>query len=260
MPGAGGHQGGQFHLWHRAPGRHRLGLHHPRLRARALARRRRRPSSIRPNITGSAPPRRKRAWRRCGRPPPGCAACRTPPREEVVFGGTSLATDTGLFPTILNRLIGTRFKVIVGYKSSTDVDLAMERGEVQGKIWTWGSLKSGNTADWVEDEEGLAAGAVRSAESQGLARSAAGARLRQDARGPPGHGIDLLADRARLSFVHGPGRPARAGRDHAPRVRQDDARSRVHRPDEAAEPGARSGHRRGRAGDRANGSIRCPHR
>src|SRR5579872_5103531 len=73
--------------------------------------------------------------------------------DEVVFGGTSLATDTGLFPTILNRLIGTRFKVIVGYKSSTDVDLAMERGEVQGKIWTWGSLKSGNTADWVADKK-----------------------------------------------------------------------------------------------------------
>jgi tripartite-type tricarboxylate transporter receptor subunit TctC len=70
--------------------------------------------------------------------------------QEVVFGGTSLATDTGLFPTILNRLIGTRFKIIVGYKSSTDVDLAMERGEVQGKVWTWGSLKSGNTAGWVE--------------------------------------------------------------------------------------------------------------
>src|ERR1700722_19426229 len=73
--------------------------------------------------------------------------------QDVVFGGTSLATDTGLFPTILNRLIGTRFKVIVGYKSSTDVDLAMERGEVQGKIWTWGSLKSGNTADWVADKK-----------------------------------------------------------------------------------------------------------
>ena len=73
--------------------------------------------------------------------------------QEVVFGGTSLATDTGLFPTILDRLIGTRFKVIIGYKSSTDVDLAMERGEVQGKIWTWGSLKSGNTAGWVEDKK-----------------------------------------------------------------------------------------------------------
>src|SRR6266699_2671701 len=72
-------------------------------------------------------------------------------REEVVFGGTSLATDTGLFPTILNRLVGTRFKVVVGYKSSTDVDIAMERGEVQGKIWTWASLKSGRTANWITE-------------------------------------------------------------------------------------------------------------
>jgi tripartite-type tricarboxylate transporter receptor subunit TctC len=72
-------------------------------------------------------------------------------QEEVVFGGTSLATDTGLFPTILNKLIGTRFKVVVGYKASTDVDIAMERGEAQGKIWTWASLKSGRTANWVAD-------------------------------------------------------------------------------------------------------------
>ncbi len=74
-------------------------------------------------------------------------------RNEVVFGGTSLATDTGLFPTILNKLIGTRFKVVVGYKASSDVDLAMERGEAQGKIWTWASLKSGRTATWVSDKK-----------------------------------------------------------------------------------------------------------
>ena len=74
-------------------------------------------------------------------------------REEVVFGGTSLATDTGLFPTILNKLIGTRFKVVVGYKASTDVDIAMERGEAQGKIWTWASLKSGRTANWVAERK-----------------------------------------------------------------------------------------------------------
>jgi tripartite-type tricarboxylate transporter receptor subunit TctC len=72
-------------------------------------------------------------------------------RQEVVFGGTSLATDTGLFPTILNKLIDTKFKVVVGYKASTDVDVAMERGEAQGKIWTWASLKSGRTASWVTE-------------------------------------------------------------------------------------------------------------
>jgi tripartite-type tricarboxylate transporter receptor subunit TctC len=74
-------------------------------------------------------------------------------KDEVVFGGTSLATDTGLFPTILNKLIDTKFKVVVGYKASSDVDLAMERGEAQGKIWTWASLKSGRTATWVADKK-----------------------------------------------------------------------------------------------------------
>jgi tripartite-type tricarboxylate transporter receptor subunit TctC len=74
-------------------------------------------------------------------------------QEEVVFGGTSLATDTGLFPSVLNKLIGTKFKVVVGYKSSTDVDIAMERGEAQGKVWTWASLKSGRTATWIVEKK-----------------------------------------------------------------------------------------------------------
>jgi tripartite-type tricarboxylate transporter receptor subunit TctC len=74
-------------------------------------------------------------------------------QEEVVFGGTSLATDTGLFPSVLNKLIGTKFKVVVGYKSSTDVDVAMERGEAQGKVWTWASLKSGRTATWIAEKK-----------------------------------------------------------------------------------------------------------
>jgi tripartite-type tricarboxylate transporter receptor subunit TctC len=74
-------------------------------------------------------------------------------QEEVVFGGTSLATDTGLFPSVLNKLIGTKFKVVVGYKSSTDVDIAMERGEAQGKVWTWASLKSGRTATWIAEKK-----------------------------------------------------------------------------------------------------------
>jgi tripartite-type tricarboxylate transporter receptor subunit TctC len=74
-------------------------------------------------------------------------------REELVFGGTSLATDTGLFPTVLNRLIGTRFKVVVGYRASPEVDLAIERGEVQGKMWTWGALKSGRTAGWLAEKK-----------------------------------------------------------------------------------------------------------
>ena len=62
--------------------------------------------------------------------------------KEVVVGGTAASQDTGLYPAVMNNLIGTKFKIVTGYPSSTAVDLAMQRGEVQGKIgWTWGSLK-----------------------------------------------------------------------------------------------------------------------
>jgi tripartite-type tricarboxylate transporter receptor subunit TctC len=72
-------------------------------------------------------------------------------KKEVIIGATTLAQDTGVFPTVLNQFIGTKFKIVSGYKSVGDVDLAMERGEVQGKVGTtWGSLNSGRSADWVK--------------------------------------------------------------------------------------------------------------
>lgn len=72
-------------------------------------------------------------------------------QKEIVVGGTAPGQDTGLYPLVLNKLIGTKFKVVTGYASSSEVDLAMQRGEAQGKIgWTWGNLNAGNTADWVK--------------------------------------------------------------------------------------------------------------
>jgi tripartite-type tricarboxylate transporter receptor subunit TctC len=73
-------------------------------------------------------------------------------KQEVVLGGTAPSQDTGLYPVVINKLIGTKFKVITGYKSSSEVDLAMQKKEVQGKIgWTWGNLNSGTTAAWLKD-------------------------------------------------------------------------------------------------------------
>ena len=73
-------------------------------------------------------------------------------QREVVVGATSIAQDTGIFPRALNRVLGTRFKIVTGYASLGAVDIAMERGEVQGKIGsTWKSLNSGPSAHWVKD-------------------------------------------------------------------------------------------------------------
>src|SRR5215831_18461068 len=74
-------------------------------------------------------------------------------RTEVVVGATSVAQDTGIFPRALNRIIGTKFKIVTGYASVGAVDLAIERGEVQGKVGsTWKSLNSGPSIRWVPDK------------------------------------------------------------------------------------------------------------
>jgi tripartite-type tricarboxylate transporter receptor subunit TctC len=74
-------------------------------------------------------------------------------QREVVVGATSIAQDTGIFPRALNRVLGTKFRIVTGYASVGSVDIAMERGEVQGKVGsTWKSLNSGPSARWVPDK------------------------------------------------------------------------------------------------------------
>jgi tripartite-type tricarboxylate transporter receptor subunit TctC len=55
-------------------------------------------------------------------------------RNELVVSGTSPAAPPSAYPRLLNKLLGTKFKVIDGYKSSQEALLAMERGEVEGHV------------------------------------------------------------------------------------------------------------------------------
>jgi tripartite-type tricarboxylate transporter receptor subunit TctC len=53
--------------------------------------------------------------------------------KEFIVGGTGAGSQMETMPAMLNKLFGTRIKVISGYKGGNDVYLAMERGEVQGR-------------------------------------------------------------------------------------------------------------------------------
>ena len=53
--------------------------------------------------------------------------------KELIVGGTGVGSGTVLFPTIFNALLGTKIKIVQGYKSGNNIDLAMERGEVFGR-------------------------------------------------------------------------------------------------------------------------------
>jgi tripartite-type tricarboxylate transporter receptor subunit TctC len=52
---------------------------------------------------------------------------------EVVVGTDGVGSGMHIIPTALNSILGTKFKIIGGYKDTGDVILAIDRGEVQGE-------------------------------------------------------------------------------------------------------------------------------
>jgi tripartite-type tricarboxylate transporter receptor subunit TctC len=69
--------------------------------------------------------------------------------RDVPLGGVGTTSDSYIYPTLVNGLLGTRFKVINGYAGTKEIHLAMERGEVMGRGGnTWASVLSSDP-DWV---------------------------------------------------------------------------------------------------------------
>ena len=71
----------------------------------------------------------------------------------MIVGGTGPGADTDTFPRVLNNVIGTKLQLITGYPGGSDVDLAMERGEVEGRCgYSYSSLVS-RRGDLIEDNK-----------------------------------------------------------------------------------------------------------
>jgi hypothetical protein len=74
-------------------------------------------------------------------------------QREVPVGAVGTASDSFIFPTIINELLGTRFKPIPGYAGSAQIHLAMERGEVMGRGGnSWASVQTANKS-WVTENK-----------------------------------------------------------------------------------------------------------
>ena len=70
--------------------------------------------------------------------------------SEMLVGGTGPSATT-TYPTLLNAVLKTKFKIIAGYKGSGQILLAMEQGEVQGVCLSWPTLKAAKP-DWTRDK------------------------------------------------------------------------------------------------------------
>jgi len=71
--------------------------------------------------------------------------------RETVIGASARGAITFFYPALMNELIGTRFKIVTGYTGGNQINLAMERGEVEARNNTWSSWKA-TKPTWLKDK------------------------------------------------------------------------------------------------------------
>ena len=73
--------------------------------------------------------------------------------HQLLVPGTGAGADSEIMPLAFNRLAGTRFKIIEGYRDTSIAALAMERGELDGlAYWSWSAIMAARP-DWVRDKK-----------------------------------------------------------------------------------------------------------
>ena len=74
-------------------------------------------------------------------------------QKQLIVGATAAGTTLVDFPLVTNRILGTRFKVVRGYDSTPQINVAMERGEVEGIGGIgWQSVKT-QVPQWIADKK-----------------------------------------------------------------------------------------------------------
>ncbi len=73
--------------------------------------------------------------------------------KDFTLGGMGSASETDTLSMLLRNLFGAKMKLVSGYPGGNDVNLAIERGEVDGRCgWSYSSIKSQKTA-WLKEKK-----------------------------------------------------------------------------------------------------------
>jgi len=71
-------------------------------------------------------------------------------KHEVILAASAKGSETYFYPQLANALLGTRFKMVMGYPGTAAMSVAMERGEVQGRGGAWETWPA-TRPEWVKE-------------------------------------------------------------------------------------------------------------
>jgi hypothetical protein len=73
--------------------------------------------------------------------------------RELLVGSTTVGTTMNDFPLLLNDLFGYKFKIVRGYQGTPQINLAIERGEIEGNAGVgWASVKA-LAQNWIDEKK-----------------------------------------------------------------------------------------------------------
>ena len=73
-------------------------------------------------------------------------------RKALTIGATGKLGPLALNVDLSNALLGTKFKLVLGYPSGNEVNMAMDTGEIQGRTNQWTSWKT-QRPDWIANKK-----------------------------------------------------------------------------------------------------------
>ena len=74
-------------------------------------------------------------------------------KKKWIVGGVGAGSDTDIFALVINNTLGAKMKLVTGYPGGSDINLAIERGELDGRCgWSWSSIKS-TGAKWLKEKK-----------------------------------------------------------------------------------------------------------
>ena len=68
---------------------------------------------------------------------------------SATFGSTGAGADSTVIANLANRLLGTKIKIVSGYKGVAEYLLAFEGGEIEGAVTTYAALMTARP-DWIK--------------------------------------------------------------------------------------------------------------
>jgi tripartite-type tricarboxylate transporter receptor subunit TctC len=73
--------------------------------------------------------------------------------KNFIMGGTAPGADSDDYSSVLKNMFGAKLKLVSGYPGGIELNIAMERGEIDGRCgWSWSAIKATNFS-WIGEKK-----------------------------------------------------------------------------------------------------------